>query len=95
MTISDRTLFTKMEQELNLAKAAKSEQEKQLHLHGLAVLIEVMRDQNSPPLSSATFSSSREYQAMTGELPVAKPATIDGGKIETGDGSNGDSLLDF
>lgn len=95
MTVSDQTLFTKMEQELNLAKVATSEQERQLHLHGLAVLIEVMRGHESASVTPTKFSSSMEYQAMTGEVPTAKLTTLGGGKIETEDGSNGDSLLDF
>ncbi|KGL39054.1 hypothetical protein BMT55_00690 [Listeria newyorkensis] len=95
MTVSDQALFAKMEQELNLAKAASSEQEKQIHLHGLAVLIDVMRGQETPSAKPVSLSSSMEYQAMTGELPIAKTTTLGGGKIETEDGSNGDSLLDF
>ncbi|AQY50334.1 hypothetical protein PWEIH_08011 [Listeria weihenstephanensis FSL R9-0317] len=95
MTVSDQALFAKMERELNLAKTASSEQAKQLHLHGLAVLIEVMRTQEVEVKQTASFSSSMEYQAMTGELPVAKPVTLGAEKVEIEDGSNGDSLLDF
>ncbi|EUJ45367.1 MULTISPECIES: DUF5327 family protein [Listeria] len=93
MTVSDEALFAKMEQELQQAKIAKSEQEKQLHLHGLAVLVEVMRGakQEIPK----TFSSDLEYKAMTGELPISKPTSLESQKIETDDGANGDSLLDF
>ncbi|MBC1475213.1 YwdI family protein [Listeria grandensis] len=95
MTVSDQALFAKMEQELSLAKNASKEQEKQLHLHGLAVLVEVMRGQAGTTEKTETLSSSMEYQAMTGELPIAKPMTLDSKKMETEDGSNGDSLLDF
>lgn len=91
MDISEQTLFKKMEIELQLAKNASTAKDRAMHLHGLAVLIEVMEG-----TAKDTTSEQIMLEKMTGETSqTTNTVPLDGKKIELDDGANGDSLLDF
>lgn len=92
MDILEKAIFQKIETELHLAKNATTPKERDIHLHGLKVLIELLESDNQKIDVSQVM-----MEKMTGESKQnhSNEPTLGGQKIELDDGANGDSLLDF
>ncbi|MFK4998806.1 YwdI family protein [Bacillus sp. N9] len=81
-----------MELELKKAKATRSKQQLQGHMHAIRALAEVMLEENK---SEKVTIEQQPFVSQVAPSPVPTVTGIGEKTLKTEDGANGDSLFDF
>lgn len=91
MGVSQKTILSKMEACLQKAKRSEGSRELREHVRALQALCDVILEDTTQNQSSLTPAVKESDSNRVG----ASKVELTSKKIETEDGSNGDSLFDF